>query len=78
MRGGFPVRIISLDRPERLNAWAPTMQTELFDAFASGNDDPSIGAFAIRVGINPQTGSIPTQNGSWHSQLPVANLRRRV
>lgn len=41
------VRVISLDRPHKLNAWTPTMQAELFEAFLTGNDDPTIGAFVV-------------------------------
>lgn len=41
------VRVISLDRPEKLNAWTPHMHRELADAFAAGNADPSVGAFVM-------------------------------
>ncbi len=41
------VRVVTLNRPEKLNAWTPTMQRELFDAFATGNDDAAIGAFVV-------------------------------
>lgn len=41
------VRVISLNRPHKLNAWTPTMQAELFDAFHLGNDDPTVGAFVV-------------------------------
>ncbi len=42
-----PVRIVTLSRPEKLNAWTPTMKRELVDAFVRGNDDASIGAFVV-------------------------------
>ncbi len=41
------VRVVTLNRPEKLNAWTPTMQAELFGAFLDGNDDASIGAFVV-------------------------------
>ncbi len=41
------VRVVTLHRPEKLNAWTPTMQRELFDAFTVGNDDVAIGAFVV-------------------------------
>ena len=41
------IRVITLDRPEKLNAWTPTMHNELFDAFTTGNDDATVGAFVV-------------------------------
>ena len=41
------IRVITLDRPEKLNAWTPTMHNELFDAFTTGNDDVTVGAFVV-------------------------------
>ncbi len=41
------VRVITLNRPEKLNAWTPRMSRELVDALTSGNDDPSVGAFVV-------------------------------
>jgi len=41
------IRVITLDRPEKLNAWTPTMHNELFDAFTTGNDDDAVGAFVV-------------------------------
>jgi enoyl-CoA hydratase/carnithine racemase len=41
------VRIVALDRPEKLNAWTPHMHAELADAFTTGNADPSVGAFVM-------------------------------
>ena len=45
MRG--EVLLITLDRPERLNAWTPTMGDELARAVASANDDPAVGAVVL-------------------------------
>ncbi len=39
--------MITLDRPDRLNAWTPTMHNEMVDAFTVGNDDPAVGAFVV-------------------------------
>ncbi|WP_419862729.1 enoyl-CoA hydratase/isomerase family protein [Candidatus Poriferisodalis sp.] len=41
------VRVLTLNRPEKLNAWTPRMHAELTHAVRAGNDDPSIGAFVI-------------------------------
>lgn len=38
------VAVITLDRPDRLNAWTPTMAVEQVDAIRRANDDPAIGA----------------------------------
>ena len=35
------VALVTLDRPERLNAWTPHMAEELADAFGAANDDPA-------------------------------------
>ena len=41
------VLLITLNRPERLNAWTPRMMGDLFDAIGGANDDPSIGAVVV-------------------------------
>jgi enoyl-CoA hydratase/carnithine racemase len=41
------VLLITLHRPERLNAWTPQMMAELFAAIGEANDDPSIGAVVV-------------------------------
>lgn len=38
------VAVITLDRPERLNAWTPVMATEQAHAIDTANADPSVGA----------------------------------
>ena len=38
------VAVITLNRPERLNAWTPTMAEEQVDAITRANDDPAVGA----------------------------------
>lgn len=39
--------LITLDRPERLNAWTARMGAELTDAFGRANDESSIGAIIV-------------------------------
>lgn len=39
--------MITLQRPERLNAWTPTMAEEQARAIVAANDDPSIGAIVM-------------------------------
>jgi enoyl-CoA hydratase/carnithine racemase len=41
------VRTITLNRPEKLNAYTPTMMSELITAVTAANDDPSIGAIVV-------------------------------
>jgi enoyl-CoA hydratase/carnithine racemase len=41
------VLLITLNRPERLNAWTPHMAEELWDAMEMGNTDPGIGAMVM-------------------------------
>jgi enoyl-CoA hydratase/carnithine racemase len=41
------IRLITLDRPDKLNAWTRRMSRELTDAIESGNDDDRIGAFVF-------------------------------
>ena len=38
---------ITLNRPERMNAWTPTMMAELTTVVEAANDDPSIGAIIV-------------------------------
>ena len=41
------VRLITLSRPEKLNAWTRRMNAELVHAIDEGNGDPAIGAFVF-------------------------------
>ena len=41
------VRVVTLNRPEKLNAWTPRMHVELTHAVKAGNADPSVGAFVV-------------------------------
>ena len=41
------VLLLTLNRPERLNAWTPKMSAELTDAIKRANDDRSIGAIVV-------------------------------
>lgn len=41
------VGILTLNRPEKLNAWTHHMRAEMCDAITSANDDPSIGAVIV-------------------------------
>ena len=41
------IRLITLNRPDRMNAWTPRMNAEMADTFMSGNDDAGIGAFVV-------------------------------
>ena len=38
---------ITLNRPERLNAWTPTMSAEMTQVITAANDDPSVGALVV-------------------------------
>lgn len=41
------VLLITLNRPERLNAWTPTMSAELVEAIETADADPAIGAVVV-------------------------------
>ncbi len=41
------VLTITLNRPEKLNAWTHTMISEMADAITRGNDDDDVGAFVV-------------------------------
>src|SRR3954453_22950336 len=41
------VQLITLSRPERLNAWTPRVAEELADAFESANHDSGVGAIVM-------------------------------
>ena len=41
------VLLLTLNRPEKLNAWTETMSAELGDAIEGANDDPAIGAIVV-------------------------------
>jgi enoyl-CoA hydratase/carnithine racemase len=41
------VMVLTLNRPERLNAWTPRMMAELSEAIGAGNEDASVGAFVV-------------------------------
>lgn len=42
-----PCRVITLNRPEVLNAWHSGMRSELVDALAAAEDDASVGAIIL-------------------------------
>lgn len=42
-----PVAVITLDRPEKLNAWTPRMAEEQVHAITAANEDPRIGAIVM-------------------------------
>ena len=41
------VALLTLQRPERLNAWTPRMSVELAHAIEAANADPSVGAIVV-------------------------------
>lgn len=41
------VALLTLNRPERRNAWTPRMDVEKFDAVCRANDDPAVGAIVL-------------------------------
>ena len=44
---GAPITRITLDRPDKLNAWTPHMAEELGDAIGAANRDPAVGAIVL-------------------------------
>jgi 2-(1,2-epoxy-1,2-dihydrophenyl)acetyl-CoA isomerase len=41
------VTVLTLNRPEKLNAWTPKMMAEMVDAISQANDDPAVGAVVV-------------------------------
>ena len=41
------VLLLTLNRPEKLNAWTPLMMRELVAAITAANDDPDVGAIVV-------------------------------
>jgi enoyl-CoA hydratase/carnithine racemase len=41
------VRVITMNRPDKLNAWTPAMAEQLAGAIEDGNTDPAIGAMVL-------------------------------
>ena len=41
------VATITLNRPERLNAWTPTMGREVYAAFQTAARDPDVGVLVV-------------------------------
>ena len=41
------VRLVALNRPQRLNAWTPQLCLELADAVERANEDPAVGAIVL-------------------------------
>jgi len=41
------VALVTLNRPQRLNAWTPRMSVELAQAFEAANADPEVGAIVV-------------------------------
>jgi 2-(1,2-epoxy-1,2-dihydrophenyl)acetyl-CoA isomerase len=41
------ILLLTLDRPDRLNAWTRRMSTELTEAIVAANDDPAVGAIVL-------------------------------
>jgi enoyl-CoA hydratase/carnithine racemase len=42
-----PVALLTLDRPEKLNAWTPRMAVELADGIERANEDDTLGAIVV-------------------------------
>ena len=41
------VGLITLNRPEKLNAWTPTMENEFMEAVSRASSDPQVGALVV-------------------------------
>ena len=59
--------VITLNRPEKLNAWTATMQGELRAAIAAANDDPAVGAIVLTGAGRAYCAGFDI--GSWQSDL---------
>ena len=56
------IATITLDRPDKLNAWTPQMAEEQADAIGRANADRSIGAI-VMVLVAWGSGSLPLRSG---------------
>jgi enoyl-CoA hydratase/carnithine racemase len=75
------VATITLNRPERLNAWTPTMAAEFREAMEQANNDPQVRAiivtgagkgFCSGVDMNALEANRKSQNSSSASPSPAA------
>jgi enoyl-CoA hydratase/carnithine racemase len=41
------VRLLTLNRPEKLNAWTPAMEEQFFGALAAADEDPAVRAIVV-------------------------------
>ncbi|MFC0540368.1 enoyl-CoA hydratase-related protein [Kutzneria chonburiensis] len=41
------VRLLTLNRPEKLNAWTPAMEEQFFGALAAADEDPTVRAIVV-------------------------------
>ncbi|GAA3435393.1 hypothetical protein GCM10018954_049990 [Kutzneria kofuensis] len=41
------VLLLTLNRPEKLNAWTPAMEEQFFGALATADSDPSVRAIVV-------------------------------
>ena len=62
------IRLITLDRPEKLNAWTPSMHDELVNAFTEGNEAAAIGAFVASMS------NVPEYFYSYALKYPIGGL----
>ena len=73
-----PVAVVSLNRPEVLNAYNVAMRDALFEALQAVRDDPDVGALVLR-GNGPafSTGGDVTEFGTAPSPLAARDIRWR-
>jgi len=72
------VAVVTLDRPERLNAYDVAMRDDLFAAFGAAHDDPDVRALVLRgAGRAFSTGGDLREFGTAPSPLAARDVRFR-
>ena len=71
------VVVLTLNRPEKLNAWTPRMSAELTDAIEAADADPSVGRGRGDRRRARASAPAPTSSAVFDAQIQGDDGRRR-